>query len=104
GPNAVAPDPDAVAPSPKAVEAIPEALVFQPPAKEYTPMLLWFHSVDDTLPARKAALFGYHIIRVPPPLTGGAPGVTCGFSGPVNNTLLSLTVSIASGRVVLIPT
>lgn len=67
-------------------------------------MLFRFHCVDNTRPALKAALFGYHIIRVPAPVTGGAPGETGKDAGPVKTTLLSLTCSIAAGVVVLIPT
>ncbi|MBL0154169.1 MAG: hypothetical protein IPP93_12030 [Chitinophagaceae bacterium] len=57
-----------------------------------------------TRPTLNAALAGYHIILIPPPLVGVLPGVTGIVPGPVNKTLLSFTCSMACGVTVLIPT
>src|SRR4030095_3751024 len=67
-------------------------------------MLSLFHCVPLTYPARKAALSGYHIILIPAPVTGGAPGDPGNEAAPVKTTLLSFTCNIAAGVAVLIPT
>jgi hypothetical protein len=49
-------------------------------------------------------LSGYHINRIPAPLTGGLPGIAGREFEPVNNTLLSFTCNRAAGAVVPMPT
>lgn len=68
------------------------------------PTLSLSHFGFITVPTLNAALSGYHIIRVPPPLTGGLPGIAGRGKSPVKTALLSFTCSCARGEEVLIPT
>ncbi len=68
-PIAVEANPLATVKLPIAVEKTPLAVVLEPIAVELSPMLASSHSVPSALPARNAALRGYHMRRVPAPLT-----------------------------------
>jgi hypothetical protein len=60
-------------PSPAAKASVPLAVLFSPNAAEPKPTLPASHCEPFTLPARTAALAGYHIIRTPEPVSGMFP-------------------------------
>ena len=103
-PIAVEVVPSAELAHPLAKEDSPLAFVLLPNAVERVPMLSLSHWLPKAMPALNAALSAYHIILLPPPSTGGLPGVIGNTAEAENNTLLSVTCSLALGVVVPMPT